>query len=490
MASKATLVVMGVALIFAATDALVHSGRVVPTAAASNLPVVKPPSKSVDTRWDLGKVAFSLLPLAPGDRRKTIETCVVKDQVWTHDQLQGIVNVNVPVRQTVIRLESGGLFVHNPVAPTPELVSMMKKLEAEHGPVKFVVLGTTGLEHKALAGPFSQQFPKAEVWLQEGQYSFPVPTPNRLYGFKGKINKIPKDSSNAPWVDEIDHVTLGPLKFKSVGTFGETAFFHKRSRTLLVTDTVVKLESEPPAIVQEDPRALLFHARDDATMEVEDGKVTREVGWRRMALFGLVFFPSAIDVDNFAEAVAKTFQVPRSMSRLGDGAVPFKLYPWTWARDDSQSFEALQSSGGNAAGLFVAPILQKLILDREPEQVLEWVDQVCQFNFQRVIPCHLANDVKASPRDFHAAFSFLRPTPSSGATMLFKALPVLPFFPSSSASAKKEDLALLQTASDLLTDLGVVAPSAVKNEDHREGVEDKLQTATPSLLRTIGRGWL
>ena len=45
-----------------------------------------------------------------------------------------------------------------------------------------------------------------------------------------------------------------------VGGFGETAFFHKSTKTLLVTD----------AIIQEDPRALLYHARDDMFEVVKD----------------------------------------------------------------------------------------------------------------------------------------------------------------------------------------------------------------------------
>ena len=92
-----------------------------------------------------------------------METEVVRGQVWTHDQIQGVVNVNVPVRQTVIKLKSGGLWVHNPVAPTGECLKLMRSLEARHGPVKHIVLGTVGLEHKALSGPFSRSFPAATI---------------------------------------------------------------------------------------------------------------------------------------------------------------------------------------------------------------------------------------------------------------------------------------------------------------------------------------
>lgn len=46
--------------------------------------------------FGLGKIAFSLLPLTPETvgRRKTLLTEIVKDSVWTLDQIQGIINVN------------------------------------------------------------------------------------------------------------------------------------------------------------------------------------------------------------------------------------------------------------------------------------------------------------------------------------------------------------------------------------------------------------
>lgn len=49
-----------------------------------------------DMQFDLGKIAFSLVPLSPESigKRKTILTEVVPNTIWTLDQLQGIINVN------------------------------------------------------------------------------------------------------------------------------------------------------------------------------------------------------------------------------------------------------------------------------------------------------------------------------------------------------------------------------------------------------------
>ena len=106
--------------------------------------------------WPLNRIAFSLLPLAGAERRATVECEVVRGRVWTYDQIQGVLNVNVNVRMTVVKLEGGGLWVHNPVAPTAECLSLIHALESKHGCVEHIVLGTLGLEHKALAGPFSR----------------------------------------------------------------------------------------------------------------------------------------------------------------------------------------------------------------------------------------------------------------------------------------------------------------------------------------------
>lgn len=425
-------------------------------------PVVPTPPMTSEVSWPLGKVAFSLLPLAgTSTRRATVEQCIIKDAMWTHDQIQGIVNVNVPVRQTVITLKDGGLWVHNPVAPTPQLLEMMKRLEERYGRVRHIVLGTVALEHKATFGAFCRKFPKATVWVQPGQWAFPLNLPIDALGVTQRgtlFRELPvpgKEVSNSifkptekygfpEWKDEIDYEVLGPLAFESVGGFSETAFYHKDSRTLLVTDTVVSVDKNPPPIIEEDPRALLFHARDNITEVVADTRENRQRGWRRMVQFGLVFFPAQINVVGAGEALSEARQIDASMNNLGDGAVPLNLYPWTWnGSNDEYNFEVI-SDGGK---LFCPPILTKLILDREPTRTLAWVDKVCQRfpDMQRIVPCHLNNDVRATAKDFSAAFDSLRSTSTHPVPQ--RALP--------------EDLALLQKASDLLTDLHVVSPSLV-----------------------------
>ena len=100
----------------------------------------------------------------------------------------------------------------------------------------------------------------------------------------------------------------------------------------------------------------------------------------------------------------------------------------------------------------VAPVLRKLIMDREPQKVLAWADKVAQWPVKRVIPSHYENDVKvANGKEFRQAFRFLeapRAVP----------LPVVTDGP----EPTERDLALLTAVSEVFTKLGVVAKSQVK----------------------------
>lgn len=59
------------------------------------------------------------------------------------------------------------------------------------------------------------------------------------------------------------------------------------------------------------------------------------------------------------------------------------VYPWDWVRDDIASFKAI------SGGLLVAPILQTLILNRSPVEVLDFADTVAKWDIERIIPGHL-----------------------------------------------------------------------------------------------------
>jgi Domain of unknown function (DUF4336) len=185
------------------------------------------------------------VPLYPYGQRRTLRTEVVPNTVWTFDQVQGILHVVVPIRMTVVKLEAGGLLVYAPVAPTPECIQLMQELVAVHGDVKYIILPTvSGIEHKVFVGPFARRFLAATVFVAPNQWSFPLNLPLSWLGLPSRRTQVlPDDSSTAPFASEFDYAVLGPIGL-GLGAFAEAAFFHRRSRTLLVTDTVLSIR--PP----------------------------------------------------------------------------------------------------------------------------------------------------------------------------------------------------------------------------------------------------
>jgi hypothetical protein len=339
------------------------------------------------------------VPLYPYGKRQTLRREVLKDTIWTFDQIQGILYVTVPIRMTVVKLEAGGLLVYAPVAPTPECIQLMKELVAEHGDVQYIILPTvSGLEHKVFVGPFARQFPTAQVYIAPDQWSFPVNLPLSWLGFPmNRTHRLPADSHQTPFADEFDYAQLGPIDL-GIGPFEEVAFFHRRSRSLLVADTVLSVPETPPAIVQLDPFPLLFHARDSALDVVEDTEANRRKGWQRIALFSFYFRPSALDTVSWGRTFQHALKAPdRSRKSY------FGLFPFQWKENWQRSFAALRGNGR----LFVAPILQTLILNRASKGTIEWANRVAQWNFQRIIPCHFSAPIEATPDQFRQAFHFL-----------------------------------------------------------------------------------
>lgn len=359
------------------------------------------------------------MPLYPYGQRRTLRKEIIRDTIWTFDQIQGVLYVTVPIRMTVVRLASGGLLIYAPIAPTRECIRLVQELVAQHGEVRYIILPTvSGLEHKVFVGPFARCFPSAQVFVAPHQWSFPVNLPLSWLGFPSQRTHIlPADSRQAPFADEFDYALLGPISL-GLGPFAEVAFFHKASQTLLVTDAVVSVPEEPPPIVQLDPAGLLFHAKDHALERAADTQANRLKGWQRICLFSFYFRPSALDVVPLGEVVSNALKSPyRSRQHY------FGLYPFRWQPGWERSFAALRGNGR----LFVAPILQTLILNRAPAETLDWANRVASWPLQRIIPCHFDAPIAADARQFRHAFAFLEQHPACSDGVLHAPLPEADF---------------------------------------------------------------
>lgn len=113
----------------------------------------------------------------------------------------------------------------------------------------------------------------------------------------------------------------------------------------------------------------------------------------------------------------------------------------------------------------MAPILQVLLLNRDPGPVLDWADRVAKWQFRRVIPCHLANDVATTPQEFRKAFRFLEKGGGGGGGGVSMGGRLLSLFNGGGGGAGgaqplAEDLQFLRDAEKTLVDLGTLFPAA------------------------------
>ena len=369
-------------------------GAAAALAAGAGLP--GPSQASMEgTSWPL----WPALPLAPYGRRKTVMTEVLPGRLWTFDQLLGVFYVHVPIRMSVIALDSGGLFVYAPVAPTAEVLGMLAPLVARHGPVRHIVLPSVAPEHKVNAGPFARKFPAAEFWTTDKQYAFPLNLPPQWLGLPRGAKRLPASSAEGgPLAGELEYEVL-TAKASRESVYQEAAFYHRPSKSLLLCDAVISVTEAPPPILLAEPeyrRALLYHARDDPLEVVADAPATWAKGWKRVALFANFFMPGTLQKLSTGVWAAAAPKTP--MPELGWAGV----LPFTWSAQTDKAFAAF--SGGGAP--VVAPIIQ-IILSRAPDASKRWLDSVCRWDFERVVPCHFDAPLALTPSKFREAFAFI-----------------------------------------------------------------------------------
>ena len=126
-------------------------------------------------------------------------------------------------RMTIVLLESGGLWIHSPVRPTPDRQRAVDQL----GPVEHLVapnkIHSLGIE------PWKALYPAAKVWASPG---FDKRHPDIA------VDALLTDDVEAPWSGEIEHCVIAGHR-----VLDEVAFLHRASKTLIVTDFIQKHEA-------------------------------------------------------------------------------------------------------------------------------------------------------------------------------------------------------------------------------------------------------
>ena len=338
-----------------------------------------------DQRWPW----WPLLPLYPYGKRATHVEELIPGQVWSFEQLQGVYYVAVPIRLTVVKVP-GGLMLINPLPPTAELCAAIAALEADHGSVRTIVLPTaSGLEHKLPLPALARAFPKAELWVSPGQWSFPVQLPLSWLGIPAGRTRVLIDDG-VPHPDVCDWISLGPLDL-GVGRFQEISCLHRPSGALVVTDALVGIAANPPAIFDRDPTPLLFHSRERGDEPMHDSREARRRGWARLVLFASYLRPEPLVVPSISDILRQAMKPGLRSARAHFGLYPFQWEPgWTAAAD------ALM--GEQEPHLQVAPVLERLVLPRAQATLLDWLDQLSQCPGMRwLVPAHYSAPLNFTP---------------------------------------------------------------------------------------------
>jgi len=126
-------------------------------------------------------------------------------------------------RMTVVRLESGAVWLHSPIRPTPERRRIVDRL----GPVAHLV--APNKIHSLGIKPWKALYPSATVWAS--------PAFNKRHPDIAVDVALTNDVE-APWSGEIEHCVIDGHAF-----LDEVAFLHKPSRTLIITDWIQKHEA-------------------------------------------------------------------------------------------------------------------------------------------------------------------------------------------------------------------------------------------------------
>jgi len=268
------------------------------------------------------------------------------------------------------------------LAPTEEFFDLVESIGS--GIVKHVVVPSYAIEHKIFVKDAIERWKDALLWTSPAQFSFPIRSIPSDFVFGKEVDGVLSSETPSgvipPWADEIQYETLVAGTYNIGGketTFYETAFFHIKSKSLIVTDAVAKIPKEVPEL--NDPELLLLVSKQSTSdIQPEDTYEQRLIGWKKTALLVSYFFPEHEEPD------------------------PNKFGVVTWTPGWEINFQQLSDR------LLVPPVVRTLIYAQNPKRVKEWVDKVSsRWQFEQIIPAHFEAPIKASPDEFKRTFRFL-----------------------------------------------------------------------------------
>jgi Domain of unknown function (DUF4336) len=165
----------------------------------------------------------------------------IGQDVWVVGSPLRFVGLEVGARTTIIRLHDGRLFVHSPIAATPDFLQAARSL----GEVAFLV--APNCFHHLFAADWKRAFPGAALFVAPG-----LERKRSDLDIAGVLSDLPE----AGWAGSIDQVVL-----RGIPMTNEVVFFHRPSRTLIASDLAFNLGAGSPGLTRFVFRLLGAHGR-------------------------------------------------------------------------------------------------------------------------------------------------------------------------------------------------------------------------------------
>ena len=165
----------------------------------------------------------------------------IGQDVWVVESPLRFIGLEVGARMTIVRLESGRLFVHSPIAATPDLLQAARSL----GEIAFLV--APSCFHHLFVGDWKKAFPDSALFVAPG-----LERKRSDLDIAGILSDTPESG----WAGSIDQVVL-----RGIPATNEVVFFHRPSRTLIASDLAFNLGQESPGLTRLVFRMLGAHGR-------------------------------------------------------------------------------------------------------------------------------------------------------------------------------------------------------------------------------------
>lgn len=143
------------------------------------------------------------------------------DNLWVAEAPQRFMGLEIGARMTCVRLSDGRVLLHSPVSASPPLVQAV----AAVGPVAFLV-APNRLHHLYVA-EWQRTCPEAKTYAAPG-----LEKKRPDLHIDGALDNRPEPG----WSADVDQVAVGGFPLAN-----EVAFFHRPSRTLILTDLAFRI---------------------------------------------------------------------------------------------------------------------------------------------------------------------------------------------------------------------------------------------------------